>query len=717
LRARFDSMITQIINNPLTRQGSDLDVEALFSIDKLTNRKFTAAQLKALTAVESLPRKVVSYLAEVMGNVAFSVSLRDAASGYATEDLRWITNQLQSLSSWMVETQIKANTVGKAYLVIDADRVAFDVNTYTVVNQEIPVSPVDFNSQERSQLLDGGFSVPTDSANRYSVENSARNFTQVVPDERIVDYFPLSVPIEWENEKIERLTAYHVLSGDEYVWSSDRKYLYRKSGDFQGSTNGFGATGIDGVSRYRIRNEDVLKWANSKLSGQSGTDNAAMSASERIQSAQYEVIEASHLIELTAFDYQDDIGADTNDGVMTMGSMTIGRNGRAIMSAGKEKKVTFRLARFASAFLRYITFVNLSLNRYARSEFLAYAKDGLGDINLDIARALATQNGAAGIMGGQQEVDPLAVIQAEMERILKSSANGLVMYDAKHRLEMIPRTFAGVDKLYDVFSADLIGASGLTEFTLFGKNNAGAGLASLDIRDRKMVADSADNLWADHWMPTLSHLARQLAHSVDSVIDVDDIVLSADDSFKLTQQETGEWLKDQIEARVPLIELGVFSAQEIRDELLRSSELGNSFNITVEPGSRAPGVPEAAGGANDNSGNSLGALSVSQGDAVSGTTRSRNLNDAIATNRIWQALINTSTAEIEAWMSQPLASKRDSMRVLKLLSKPVSDWSRKDINLAKTEITTLKRLKGRYSAGQTGIRMMASLANHGYMIR
>lgn len=766
-------MIAQIVSNPATKQGSKSDVEQHFSIEDAISIRYTTKQLRGLCAAESLPFKVAGYMPSVMGNVSFASQHKAQDSGYAEDDLQWITDQLKRLVPWMVQAQTKANICGKAYVIYEAERLSFDVPNETFVNQDIPVSPVNISLQELENTPDGssaqpqntpesappgvgnGFGrpvPPNDTLNgsgfaRRGVNNGFVSNQPSMTQEQLINYFPLLAAIDWRDHDIQRLTPFQVVAGDNYVWSSDRKYLYRKNGSFSTQQTGvFSNTDIYGVSRVSVNENDVLQWAQSQLNGSTATGGTYQSVADRIKDTQYEVIEASHVIEITAFDYQDDTDADMNetDSYCLMEPGQIGGIG--------QRKVSYRLVRFVTALLRYLSFVNATLNRMHRSEFIAYGKEGLGDINLDIARQLAqTSRGeTSSSPDGTLNLHPVDVIQAELDRILDSAKNqGIIMYDAKHKVELIARTMSGIDKLHDVFSSDLIAASGLTEFTLFGKNNAGAGLASLDIRDRKFIADQADQLWADHWYPIMVFMARNLAYSTDSISEPSEIELQNEKSFKLTDSEAAEYLDKMIKPRILLIDKQVFSPQEIRRELLGNSLLANYFSISIVEGETPEdnarrAIEEAANSIQAaNAGNNSGTSDVNfngsgqnaQPDGVpitnsrspvtaGDTTRQgdsaavQNRADAIAVYREWQTLTNMTVTDMERWRmhSSVKTEKADKMinKIVRLLTKPVADWSRRDINAAKTELRTLKRLRGRWQAGQNSSRMIMSLMNHGY---
>jgi hypothetical protein len=565
--------MADIIQNLLTKQGTKADVAQNFAIADLICDPISAKQMRAVTASEAMPRKVVDFIPRIMADVNFSVGVAGTSSTDNNDDAVWISDQLKRLIPWMADGQIIANTVGKAYLVIDRDQDFFEDESIIEESKAQPKNEVgnnlednDVTEHDAEDLLsdrDSTLVQLMESISRKIAYENANGYT-LTSDERLTDELPLCFSIDWAQENIDSVHGVQILPGDFYNWTTDGEYLIRTVGG-QISDSG-GLSSFDGQGK-NISSEHVERWLQKKR------DQLDKNKNHSLSNAQYQAVHKSHVIELFAFDYQDD---------------SIIKSGRATLATQQNNGnlVSHRLSRFIPAFLRYSSFINATLNRIHRSEFIAYGKENLGDLAVDIARTLGEMQGkgTGSITDTGTQADVMAVMKAEMERILDSAMNqGLVMYDSKHKLEIISRTFTGMKDFNNIFRDALISASGLTEFVLFGINSAGTGLSSMDIRDRKFIADQSDGLWADHWLPPMLHLANLLSLTKDQIdIKQDVIKISLEKSFKLTDSEMSEWVERVINSRAKLLENRVLSPAMVLKELASDSMLGQHFVLVKD---------------------------------------------------------------------------------------------------------------------------------------
>ena len=556
---------SEIIYNPLTKQGTKSDVAQNFTISDAIGKTYSHRQVRALVGSEAIPRKVVDYLPKVMSDVQFDVQVAGTSSDDNEDDTIWITDQIRSLIPWMTEGQIVANTVGKAYLVFDRYQEFYEEDRLTDIQTQPKTQAAEMDNQtDDTDDADGTESIsPLDELLNMKLDTGSDSDYELTPDEKLQEKLPLPFPIDWSQEIIESVYGVQILPGDFYGWTPDGEYLYRNTDSALRGKNSF-----QGERKINLSSKSVVKWVQNQKEHVDDDD--------KMQKSKYLVVHRSHVIELFAFDYQDDTIYDDKK------TLIIGENNR------KKPRTSHRITRFIPAFLRYASFLNATLNRIHRSEFLAYAKENLGDLALDIARAMAESNLGSGATGTatpeEANANVMLVMQQEMQRILDSAMNqGLVMYDAKHKLDIVSRTFTGLKDFNNIFRDNLIAASGLTEFVLFGINSAGTGLASMDIRDRKFIADQSDSLWADHWMPPLLHLANLLSMTKDLInLEKDVLKIRLEKSFKLTDTELAEWVERVINSRAKLLEARVLTPAMVLKELSSDSMLGQHFTLVKE---------------------------------------------------------------------------------------------------------------------------------------
>lgn len=365
-------------------------------------------------------------------------------------------------------------------------------------------------------------------------------------------YFPLVEDINYQasnilDVSIKSIIPLKVISIDNYKWSQDNKFLIRIH------------SGVDGYSFSNINNEyQINKWVNEKISKYKND-------LQKIQNLQYEIIESTHIIEFTAFDYQDN-NSQTN----TRKSIK-----QSALLSNQLENVSFRLIRFLPALLRYLSFLNATLNRMHRSEAVIYKKDNLGETNQAIAKFVSQTS-------DNQLIPNVTELIKEELKILRDSLKnfGVALIDKKNEIDMISRSMAGIDNLDNVFSKDLIASSKLTEYSLFGMNSQGAGLASLDIRDRMAIAKQTDELFNNHWKPQFLYLANCLGESSGKIIEgVHDLYIFQTPSFTLSQLEAAEWLEKRIDILINLKNAGIIDNITILNELSGNGELGRYFSL------------------------------------------------------------------------------------------------------------------------------------------
>lgn len=367
-------------------------------------------------------------------------------------------------------------------------------------------------------------------------------------------YFPLVEAINYQaNNTLEKnvkfITPLKIISIDKYRWSDDNNFLIKIH------------SGVDGF-HYSSTNKEyqINKWVTEKTYKYKNN-------LQKIESLQYEIIESSHIIEFTAFDYQDDSHNVQNNSRKSIQET-------ALLSNNLEN-VSFRLIRFLPSLLRYLSFLNATLNRMHRSEAVIYKKNDLGETNQAIAKFVSQTS------DNQLIPNVTELIKEELKTLRDSLKNfGVALIDKKNEIEMISRSMAGIDNLDNVFSKDLIASSKLTEYSLFGMNSQGAGLASLDIRDRMAIAKQTDELFANHWKPQLLYLATCLGEGSGKIIQgIHDLYIFQSPSFTLSQLEASEWLEKRINILINLKNAGIIDNLTILNELSGNSELGQYFSL------------------------------------------------------------------------------------------------------------------------------------------
>lgn len=339
---------------------------------------------------------------------------------------------------------------------------------------------------------------------------------------------------------------------DEYVYSRNGEFLIRRySSDGSRIFNRFD---FDQSKALAYGNQLILKYGQNR---------------KRLEIIQHDIVHVSHVIEFTAFEYQDDRE------VLLISKKRQRASNNFKLDDLSNNGISFRLTRFLPALLRYLSFINATLNRLHRSEATVYKKENLGETNQAIARHVSQSS------GNNLVPNITELLQQELESLRRSLRNfGIAMVDKSSEVEMISRSMAGIDNLDKIFSKDLISASGLTEFSLFGMTSVGAGLANVDVRDRAAIAKQTDELFADYWKPHILYLANLLGIGSGQLLpDIHTVAIHQEDSFKLSELEASEWLEKRVKVLLDLLGAGVIDQTAVRNEISSNGSIGRYFAL------------------------------------------------------------------------------------------------------------------------------------------
>lgn len=353
--------------------------------------------------------------------------------------------------------------------------------------------------------------------------------------------FSLSFPI---NTNVKQIYGAKVFGCDEVYHTDDNEYIVKRYSK-------------DAINKSFLNEQDVIKWATIK-------SKLLTYQQDKIK---FDIIHKSHVIEFTSFDYQDNREA-----------LRISKR-RLYVDNPRDttdvyEGISFRLIRFIRACLRFSSFINATLNRMHRSEAIIYKKDNLGEVNQAIARMVATTS------DNNLKVDVTEVIKEELTNIRNSMRNfGVTLIDKKNDIEMMSRSFAGISDLADIFYRDLISASGLTEYGLFGTTSAGSGLAGVDERDKRQDAEVTDNLFANHWNPLLLWLANFLGYSSGLSSEKHILSIETEPSYKISSKELAELVDKKVSTLINLLNAGVIDREAIINIISSNNVLGKNFDI------------------------------------------------------------------------------------------------------------------------------------------
>jgi Protein of unknown function (DUF1073) len=525
--------MAQPIKNSLTRQGSKKDVAQYFDVDQIVSHDFTPDQLRAVVSASWMCQKVVAHIPKEMVNVQFGLTLTgQTGKSRSVQDLTIIQEQLKRLMPWFGEAQKRANIVGKAYLLIqttDVDPINVDIQ-----NQET----IDEVFAEEIEELKYGNTISLNSNNQYGTDD------ETISAQQLEIRFPYSLPLDWTRFSQIQVSGIDILDGDMYTFEKNKRFLI-KNEQIKRSSN------ID-IPDINIE-QTLSKWYNESPDGDDKT---------------LEIIHRSHLIEFTAFDYQPPKTEKVK-------GSPVDKDLRGKKSC---ENASFRLTRFITTLLYFESFVNATLNRVHRSEFISYKKENLGDTNLEIARASA--NNPSHPSAPPNVIDPEAAILDELNTIANSALNlGIVLTDKTSDIALVARSFTGLNNVSDVFRPLIIGASGLTEFSLFGLTMVAPGLSTND-RDRMAISGQVDILFRDAWQPLIESIANHIAISYKTFPTNSYLSVKAISSFRLTELELADVLDKMIDTRLKLIAQGIISKEELRSELKGDGVLGKYFSLS-----------------------------------------------------------------------------------------------------------------------------------------
>lgn len=496
---------TNLVSNELTGQGTNNDVETNFSIKQVIQKGINAYQLRSLVASDSYCQKVVGYLPKSMGAVKFHANITASKRSRNTNN---ITNWINDNLKTLMPWFVEAQTQAN---IVGKAYLMFVVETITP--KEIPynvlplLEPIDLNENLESNRLRVGKQV---------------------------------------------FYKFRVGACDEYVYSRNGEFLIRR----------YSSDGSRIFNRFDFDQTKALTYGNQLISRYGNN-------LKRLEIIQHDIVHVSHVIEFTAFEYQDDRE------VLLISKKRQRANNNFKLDDLSNNGISFRLTRFLPALLRYLSFINATLNRLHRSEATIYKKENLGETNQAIARYISQSS------GNNLVPNITELIQNELESLRRSLRNfGIALVDKSSEVEMISRSMTGIDNLDKIFSKDLISASGLTEFSLFGMTSVGAGLANLDVRDRAAIAKQTDELFADYWKPHILYLANLLGIGSGQLLpDIHTIAIEQEDSFKLSELEASEWLEKRVKVLLDLLGAGVIDQTAVRNEISSNGSIGRYFAL------------------------------------------------------------------------------------------------------------------------------------------
>lgn len=356
------------------------------------------------------------------------------------------------------------------------------------------------------------------------------------------DYFSLAKPIE---NSVYNLRGVKVFGVDEVFHTDDDMYVTKRYSQ-------------DAIIAAKILTEtDVEQWISKQ-------ENLPPLQKDKIK---FNVIHKSHILEFTAFDYQDN-----REALQIAKRRVYIDNHRDRLD--KYEGISFRLIRFIRACLRFSSFINSVVNRMARSEAIIYQKENLGEINQAIARLVASTS------DNNLKPNVEEIIREELTAIRDSMRNfGVTLIDKKNELQMLSRSFAGIGQISDVFYRDLISASALTEYGLFGVTSSGSGLAGEDERDAREKAKNTDDLFSNHWIPLLTWVANLIGRSYGLNPDKHFIYIDFLPSYKMSSEKRVELVSKHVDTLIKLLDKNIIDKQVILNEISGNGIIGKHFAI------------------------------------------------------------------------------------------------------------------------------------------
>lgn len=140
-------------------------------------------------------------------------------------------------------------------------------------------------------------------------------------------------------------------------------------------------------------------------------------------------------------------------------------------------------------------------------------------------------------------------------------SEGLMLVDSRTNLNVHSRDLGSVDLICRQLRGAALGASGLSEQTLFGYRDRSGNLTSSDRNDRREMGLIADRIFKLFWLPKISYLLKILGYG-------DSVKIRAGTSNQPTQEEQIELIRRHAEADKLYLDMGVLTREEIRTRFI-----------------------------------------------------------------------------------------------------------------------------------------------------
>jgi hypothetical protein len=94
---------------------------------------------------------------------------------------------------------------------------------------------------------------------------------------------------------------------------------------------------------------------------------------------------------------------------------------------------------------------------------------------------------------------------------------GVLLLDSEVELDILSREIGSLSQFLSEYRVNLIGASYMSEISLFGFSSQGAGLANLVDKDRESTNKNIDGFIRNYWKPNLDFIIKLCAHRLGEV--------------------------------------------------------------------------------------------------------------------------------------------------------------------------------------------------------
>jgi hypothetical protein len=149
--------------------------------------------------------------------------------------------------------------------------------------------------------------------------------------------------------------------------------------------------------------------------------------------------------------------------------------------------------------------------------------------------------------------DYLREVLATTRRVARDE--GVLFTDAKRDAQFVTRSLQHVAEIHEAIRVSAIGASGLTESTLFNFSLTGGGLAAVDLSDRLSIQSAIKSLLAS-WMDSLDPFLAQLG-----------LTIEFNQPLELTPIEIAEIAERYSKIDDAYVAMGAITPQEARTRL------------------------------------------------------------------------------------------------------------------------------------------------------